>query len=440
MADPIDLRFQSNAPMAAIIQAYQNKAEMQEKMKMDQNAIENQNINRIAGVFQGAASLTSGLVQQAEQRQRMAALMTQVDKGGISVPVAQPTGPNASVEPSAPFADTEGQAPQQPPQMQLLKDTPEWQSRTRELALSAFPKQAGEALSKSLFEDPNGARNGAGRQQIIRYATMNGPMKGIGQLGFGDPNGKKFYDQHGQDITEPISVSFAYGIGQDPVTGEQTLENRGTGEVTPNPTKGTDGSPRKLHDLPLPIQAKVDEEVARYTGDPIQTAARSSLSQVANMRNILDTDVGAASEPLRSLAARVIAGEKGVLTDMDVARQAGNQALIPRVKRLVKRWADGKLTDQDKSELGQVLDAVETNSQQRFDRTTEVYARRISNRYRVDPEDVRDYLTLNTDFNTDPSAKGKNTGVGSNDSDIDARIAAGLKKVEDLEKRVGKKP
>jgi hypothetical protein len=376
MADPIDLRFQSNAPMAAIIQAYQNKAEMQEKMKMDQNAIENQNINRIAGVFQGAASLTSGLVQQAEQRQRMAALMTQVDKGGISVPVAQPTGPNASVEPSAPFADTEGQAPQQPPQMQLLKDTPEWQSRTRELALSAFPKETGTALAKSLFENPNGA--------AASFHNKGVPLNMINKL-TGDvvaANYNPITNQYvktssGEVLGSEWIKQYAPSAQGNSFGGVSLFQKTpGVAPVPYNQTPPGDadgGSPADAPDSALvDLQAKAPKLADRYieardqalpAKNPRIAAAIDSAQSAVAVKSIL-TNPNPSQVGLASLGFHLarLSGSNSQLSDTERTTFEQPLAFLDKLKNKGYRFVAGDLSPQMKSDLTRLSTLLEKKS------------------------------------------------------------------------------
>jgi hypothetical protein len=389
MADPIDLRFQSNAPMAAIIQAYQNKAEMQEKMKMDQNAIENQNINRIAGVFQGAASLTSGLVQQAEQRQRMAALMTQVDKGGISVPVAQPTGPNASVEPSAPFADTEGQ-PTAPPQMQLLKDTPEWQSRTRELALSAFPKETGTALAKSLF--PENASGGSGTKTSVPM-----PLElpdGRQTLGHYDYLTSKFMLQNGSEAPEGTKRSYKYDLREDS-QGNLIVSSGASGRkvntidaTSPATTPEETGTVNDLNKLPPVVRKEVQGRLNASSNDP---ELRKEKDIYVGM-NRLEKAVASGNAAIASKLGIIFQKAMGDSGNIAVAEQKmpGSQQLLSQAKQIWDTYiATGALSDSNKKIVLQAITTLKEVSKENYTQLVDIETDQLVEAY---PQLNRDYV------------------------------------------------
>jgi hypothetical protein len=82
--------------------------------------------------------------------------------------------------------------------------------------------------------------------------------------------------------------------------------------------------------------------------------SRSALTNVMNAKGLLEVDGPISSEAVKTQLAR-LTGEKGPLTDQDVARFGGSRDLISRFETTVERLASGKITPETKAEYQKII-------------------------------------------------------------------------------------
>lgn len=383
----LDFSFNDQAPYGQLLEGLRQKPVVEQQMEQSAEANRRQRMGQVFEAVQSGMSLVkdsvalSALRQEQSAKEKLAEWMALKDK--------RVTGPVPD------FGKTHG-------------ELPGYQSELQSRAAMVDPKSA----AKSAFPDLNAGQTG--RPQVIRYQY---PNKKGSFMGFADPNTKQIFTQNGQLITEPVEVAYAMGNTTDPVTGELLTLNRSSGEATPTagvPSTNNPPAPGPyptIDSLTLKQQEKFDSLVGKYHADPVQEASRMAISQISGLQDLLNTNVGAATEPMKSLAARVIAREKGVLTEQDVARNSGNQALVPRVVRFVEKWKSGELTDQDKKEFGAIIKAMEKNADRQFSRTTSRYADMVSGRFGIPKAEALNYMRLNVEFEEEPVQEAPKSSV-----------------------------
>lgn len=192
-----------------------------------------------------------------------------------------------------------------------------------------------------------------------------------------------------------------WNITTDPTTGKRIIVDKMTGEV--KPVTGLGSGPMSEF---TPNQLKIiDETTKSYGQDDIVNGSRINLSQINQLKQLLNSGNPAAPGPFRSNAARVIAGEKGVLTDRDVTRNTGSESYGAQFNRFIRKAADGQFTDQDKNDFNKLLTLVEKASRNRLDTVTSNYTKRASLRSGISDESrIRSMIELPSNFNEGPQS------------------------------------
>lgn len=121
-----------------------------------------------------------------------------------------------------------------------------------------------------------------------------------------------------------------------------------------------------------PLELKVVERAqGKLADNPIIKESQTFLAGLDQARTLLNADNAAAPEIFRSFAARSLAQEKGVLTDRDVLRMAGSQALADRFTRMLHKWHDGKFDPDDIKDFNGLMDKIQTQFIQRSNQSIE---------------------------------------------------------------------
>lgn len=134
------------------------------------------------------------------------------------------------------------------------------------------------------------------------------------------------------------------------------------------------------------------KQAMRLIGKDLDSATRKdreSLADMQNARALLDGEGIAQAAGQRALAK---AFNSGALTDADVESLSGNKALASRFAQLVQTAADGKLTEQNIAELKGIVDTIEPIRRKRVESITADYAKRFTDIYGGDVEQVKNTL------------------------------------------------
>lgn len=363
MAHLPDFRTTAKAPDPAQVAAlFQRKAEAENQARLQKEQQKRDSFKSILEAVQTGQQIAANALNLAGAKKQAAAEDRLVD----------------ALSPTASAAGLPADFPVKPTQPQ------EFRQAVARVDLKGFAKQALQ---------PAGGRGGVAQKVNLLFPD------GSTKLGFFDPKQQGFFvkNERGENVPAPAGTKQAFSEGSrfqfftDADTGQRFKIDLVTNETVElkNPK---DRQVRGVEDLTLKENDLLDKNIKRFENDRIRVAAETSLSQLGNIRRILDTDVGSATEPLKSLIIRVIAGEKGVLTDKDVARASGNQAVIPRLTQLAKKWKDGKMTPQNRAELRTILDTIDKNSSKRLASREATFTRSIAKRFRLHEDEVKTSL------------------------------------------------
>jgi len=386
-------------------------APMQQKVLLEYQAQEAKRERRrkaitdiLSAVEQGQTIASNAMKLAVERRrqQGIAEMGQALSMGEREVTRSQPA--------AGPITQT-GQAPVAIERTKLGQ-TPEGQEAQKQALLSAATKTAPDKAAASIIGNTfpkNASQRG---MEQLHYLTLDDGSTVVSRFNTG---GQGLLDINGNPLppdvlSRVVNRTYAGDFRTDPVTGKIIFGNKSTGQLKEIEAPGkVDGAEfPTIANLTKEQDARFSTIEAGYRADKIVNAARETMSQLSVLQDVLNTDVGAATEIVKNMVARTIAMEKGTMTDQDVARAAGNQAFIPKITRLLNKWAAGDFTDVDKEEFQTIMDAVQSNSQQKFENATKTWAKKAT-RVSVPVEEAEKYFRLNTDF-ASPQQKARTQG------------------------------
>lgn len=137
-----------------------------------------------------------------------------------------------------------------------------------------------------------------------------------------------------------------------------------------------------------------------FNKDKLVIKAEEGLKAAHDAEDLLETDNPITAEAVKTSLAR-LSGEVGVLTDRDVARFGGSKAAIARINQSVKQMYDGKLTEENKAFMKQILQVFKARREEELDERAKLHAQQGGKRLGVDEQEAYDYIRPGVAFPTD---------------------------------------
>lgn len=195
---PFDFSPKQQIPLDALANAYQNKAKIEMDMKVQQAALDQQKINNMKTVFEGAAGMVSDLVEQSKQKQMKDALFAWMKvgdtktygQGKMSVaPGITEADSGLTVPDTAPAREIpSGMAPQG-----ALRDTKAYKDELLSRYMQAYPKEGAETMSKILqnqIAPKDLSEKNRYQQSTMQYRDKSGKMRTV-QVTFDTATGQQ---------------------------------------------------------------------------------------------------------------------------------------------------------------------------------------------------------------------------------------------------------
>lgn len=198
--------------------------------------------------------------------------------------------------------------------------------------------------------------------QIVR--TFN-PQTGQVEVKVFDPTSMSL-----QSLNE--TAGFALQPRVDPRTGETMIVNPATGQrqgnlTGPSPMAKPDEKGKSVQvtreNLTTKQQERLDKTREKFLDDTKDD--RTAINAAQGIKATLASGKEIGGDILREIQNQLArgSGEKGAMTDRDVAPFGGRQSLLARVQRAVQMSANGTLPDEDRKFLTQVADVMEKRAQ-----------------------------------------------------------------------------
>lgn len=224
------------------------------------------------------------------------------------------------------------------------------------------------------------ARGSKTFQKLDDYTTRAGKPLII------DPNTGKVIDPFsGSPVAKEDVISRSYRILTDPNSKEQKLFIQGQGVTdtilgapSEKPTevnKEKDYTYEMLNPKQREYLAEVEKEYAADIKD-----SREFGEILANVEDLIDSDISAAIPAIQRQLARSVGREVGVMTDRDVSAFTGDRSLIAALQRFAKMQIEGKMTERDKDQYRGIIEIVRKNLSKSMENRAGFYAAKIKQR------------------------------------------------------------
>lgn len=125
---------------------------------------------------------------------------------------------------------------------------------------------------------------------------------------------------------------------------------------------------------------------------------QSALEGTDKLVGLLDSKIPIGDQTIRSLAARSLAGEKGVLTDKDVTRLSGDPSIGARYKEFLSNITTGTMSDDNRKQFLQLVKITKEQGVNRFLAKKNELINQYSQVYSKDPKEVSELIDKNSEF------------------------------------------
>lgn len=197
---------------------------------------------------------------------------------------------------------------------------------------------------------------------------------------------------------------------RDPLTGEVKLLSRRTGQTTGtlgaptalqktdangNPVAATDANGNPVQpsgsDIYNSLNSKqrdaYDKARTALIKDPAVANARKALLSSDTAQTLLQQNVPGSAGAVQHALARMFSNG-GKLSNQEIQQFGGSHALLDRLNQIIETSKSGKITDDNRKYLGQVLNIVKRENQAALDNSTKFYRSGFANQTGLKPQMV----------------------------------------------------
>lgn len=261
----------------------------------------------------------------------------------------------------------------------------------------------------------------SGSKQFQTKAVYNPVTKTVEMRVFDTSTGKLVDDQN-------LISGFAQKTVTDPRTKEVANFNPALGAVTkkltgPESLEATPGeSEPELSKANLDTRTidLVDDTRKALLADTADD--RTALNAAKSIGDILDTGEALDGDILRLIQNKFAraSGERGAMTEQDVAPYGGRQAVLDRIGRNIKNWTSGKIPDSDREFLRSISKAMVKRSQEDINNRANFFTTNVhrdivgtnKNLKNIKPEAVKKLLGVDTLTSEEDKVKVRNKETG----------------------------
>jgi hypothetical protein len=337
-----DFSYKGEVSSASIIQAYQQKAQQEEQMRMNQEVLKQQKINNVKDIFNQGAGLVSTLMDYNKQKSLTDA------QGALTNLLGMGAMP----------AVVEGETKE-------YSKTPEYKAELAALVSKAYPKEAGAEVSKFAFDQLGGPKQGtlSGRDVQQKNVILEDGTRMSLQLLETTPSEKygtqfTWTDYSGNEIDPNILT----GAVEAPMPGTSTdqfgnpiiFEKVGRGGARKVPTsvpqetsaktkeEDSENAFIRLQQKAPKLAAGLQESVGKTTLNNSEILANVTTINAAEYASSILDDPEAKETELKSVYTYIArAVEKGALTEADKAAFSEPLSIVAKGENFFYRTISG---------------------------------------------------------------------------------------------------
>lgn len=175
---------------------------------------------------------------------------------------------------------------------------------------------------------------------------------------------------------------YAPRIGVNPETGELARTSKGSGRTTGIRQEGSAQRPFNVKE-----EKDVKQMKDRMMADPEFKRAKSGVNASNRAIELLKSNNPVSDEGIKTVFPRMF-GEVGNLAVQEQERFSGSPELSRRYFRLKEKWTEGKLTDQDRSDLIAVAQVMFEFDKQLLQSVTKAHSDSLSKQTGISEESI----------------------------------------------------
>lgn len=199
---------------------------------------------------------------------------------------------------------------------------------------------------------------------------------------------------------------------KDPATGE-VINVTGSGKVNgiTGPAPKPKGSPVRTDYSQLNVKERdrVDKASKEVLDDPVIKDIRETNSKLGSLKALINENLPQGIGVVQSRVARFLASEKGALAEGDVGRASGSPAYDNQIQFYINKARGGGLTDADVAGFLQLLDTVESTSNNVLSQSLDQHIYRLQKKGMsdVNPEVLRGAIGVTAPTGTEAKIVGR---------------------------------
>lgn len=128
-----------------------------------------------------------------------------------------------------------------------------------------------------------------------------------------------------------------------------------------------------------------------FNKDKLVVAANEGLQSALDAERLLDSKTPISDEAVKTSLAK-LSGERGVLTEQDIARFGGSKAITEKIAQSTRQMVDGKLTEANRGYMRDIIQTFKIRRQQQLDERALNLSEQGSKRFDIPVEEAYDYL------------------------------------------------
>lgn len=255
-----------------------------------------------------------------------------------------------------------------------------------------------DLLGKAAAVDTKGFADAIFKEQLQKMKDKSSSGRGTPVSLINPTTGERQFKvvREDADIPSGFIREFAPQTRLNPVTGqlEQITSVGGSSSVGGGQGTRTILDP---HDLTVRQSNILTDFRDRFNKDDVIAAANTNLTAIENLEVIQNQGFPALIGSLKSLRARALAGEKGVLTEQDVERTTGDPRLTSRFVRAFDRLILGSERPEDIAEFKATIAEVKRVAKERIEQRRAAFidqARSTKELNNLDPDLINRNIAL----------------------------------------------
>lgn len=225
--------------------------------------------------------------------------------------------------------------------------------------------------------------------------TRNFQTKQITDPATGQIKTVVFDTSTGQMVNEMGTAGFAQRAVENKRTGEMENYNPAIGRTTAplsgpsqqTPVDAQAPTPKITREqLSVNKQKQLDDYRKMFLEDTKED--RTALQASKGIQNILASGKALDGDILRLVQNKFAraSGERGAMTEQDVAPYGGRQAVVDRINRQMKMWTSGKINDDDRKFLSGLATMMQKQTESDLGQRTKFFSNNLYQDLKSDPQ------------------------------------------------------